>query len=258
MRFNRFDPARESKKIREAPPSDILEVKEAYTYAVVPLKEVQLRPLGEETLQFSFGPMLIAECQLILKDLKTFPILGIGGSVAAGALIIAGLLLPLDMALGILLPVAWLLPVLIWSKLGTRENRHQTEQLVFSSANSLRRQLPAIWLSGVLLAIVTGSGVALNLALHGEWPGLLAWGVGSLFIPSLALCLGVWTGSSKSFEFIYTLLWYIGPINGVELLDFMGALPGSAGTGIWQYYLAITFALIGLILIGRKFQIQRG
>ena len=181
-----------------------------------------------------------------------------GGSVAAVALIVAGLLLPLDAAQGTLLPFAWLLPVLIWSKLGTRETRHQTEQLIFSSANSLRHQLPAIWLSGVLLALVTGSGVALSLALHGEWPGLLAWGVGALFIPSLALCLGVWTGSSKSFEFIYTLLWYIGPINGVELLDFMGVLPGSVGAGIWQYYLAITFVLVGLILVGRKWQIQRG
>ena len=191
-------------------------------------------------------------------NLKELPFLGLLGPAAAGALIIAGLLLPLDAAQGVLLPVAWLLPVLIWSKLGTRENRHQPEQLVFSSANSLRRQLPAAWLSGVLLAMVTGSGVALSLALHGEWPGLLAWGVGAMFIPSLALCLGVWTGSSKSFEFIYALLWYLGPINRAEPLDFMGALPGSVGAGIWRYYMAITFVLLGLILIGRRWQIQRG
>jgi hypothetical protein len=258
VRFSRFDPAHESRKIPEDTPSKVLEVREVYTLEVAPLKEVQLRPLGEEAVQFRFGSMLVAEYRLILKDLKTFPILGMGGSAAAGALIIAGLLLPLDTARGILLPFAWLLPVLIWSKLGTRESRYQTEQLVFSSANTLKRQLPAVWLSGVLLAMVTGSGVALSLALNGEWPGLLAWSVGALFIPSMALCLGVWTGSSKSFEFIYTLLWYIGPINRVQLLDFMGALPISVGAGIWQYYLAITFVLLGLILIGRRWQMQRG
>ena len=257
VRFNRFDPARESRKTPEDPPLDVLEVKEVYT-AVAPMKEVQLRPLGEKAIQFRFGPMLFAECRLILTDLKMFPLLGIGGYAAVGALIIASQLIPVDVAQGIVLPIAWLFPVLIWSKLGTREARHQTEQLVFSSANSLKRQLPAVWLAGVLISIVTGSGVALTLALHGEWPSLLAWGVGALFIPSLALCLGVWTGSSKSFEFIYTLLWYIGPINGIELLDFMGALPGSVGAGIWRYYLAITFVLLGLIFIGRKWQIQRG
>ena len=258
VRFSRFDPALESRKTPEAPPPDVFEVEEAHTSAFVPLREVPLRPLGEEALQFRFAPMLFAECRLILRDLREFPLIGVGGFAAVGAFIIAGLLLPLDAAQGILLPVAWLLPVLIWSKLGTRENRHQTEQLIFSSANSLRRQLPAVWLSGVLLAIVTGGGVALSLALHSEWLGLLAWGVGAFFIPSLALCLGVWTGSSKSFEFIYTLLWYIGPINGVELLDFMGALPSSVGAGIWRYYLAITCVLLGLIVIGRRYQIQRG
>ena len=67
VRFNRFDPARESKKIPKAPTSDVLEVKEVDT-AVTPLKEVQLRPLGEEALQFRFGPMLFAECRLILKS----------------------------------------------------------------------------------------------------------------------------------------------------------------------------------------------
>jgi hypothetical protein len=148
--------------------------------------------------------------------------------------------------------------VLVWSKLGTREARHRTDQLVFSSAKSLKRQLPAVWLAGVLLAVLTGSGVALNLALHGDWLGVLAWGVGALFIPSLALCLGVWTGSSKSFEFIYTLLWYIGPINQIGLLDFMGAIPGSVEAGIWRPYLVTTAILFGLALIGRKRQIRRG
>jgi hypothetical protein len=180
------------------------------------------------------------------------------GSAFAGALIVAGLLLPLDNARGIMLPLAWFLPVLIWSKLGTREARYRTDQLVFSSAKALQRQLPAVWMAGVLLALVTGGGVALNLALHGEWPGVLALAVGALFIPSLALCLGVWTGSSKSFEFIYSLLWYIGPLNQIVPLDFMGVVPGSVEAGIWQIYLAITIILSGLAFIGRKVQIQRG
>jgi hypothetical protein len=257
VRFSRFDPSRESKKIPEPPPSEVMSVEEVIESVVVPLKEVQLRPLGMDALQFRFGPLLLAECRLMLKELRELPLFGMWGSAAAGALIITGLL-PLSVARGMMLPLAWFLPVLVWSKLGTREARHRTDQLVFSSAHSLERQLPAVWLAGVLLAVVTGSGVALNLAIHGEWPGVLAWVVGALFIPSLALCLGVWTGSSKSFEFIYTLLWYIGPINQIEPLDFMGALPGSVEAGIWQLYLVITVVLFGLAFIGRKWQIQRG
>lgn len=257
VRFSRFDPSSESKKIQEPPPSEALSVEEVIESKVVPLKEVQLRPLGVDALQFRFGPLLLAECRLMLKELRELPLFGMWGAAAAGALIITGLLLPLNHARGIMLPLAWFLPVLVWSKLGTREARYRTDQLVFSSANFLKRQLPAVWLAGILLAAVTGSGVALNLALHGEWLGVLAWFVGILFIPSLALCLGVWTGSSKSFEFVYTLLWYIGPINQVEPLDFMGALPGSVEAGIWQLYIAIIIILLGLAFIGRKWQIQR-
>ena len=255
--FSRFDPAREDRKTAEPPP-DALDVEEIDAFPAQLPVQLQLRPLSEEAHRFSFVSMLYAECRLILGELKDLPLLGTYGSAAAGALIIAGLLLPLETARGMMLPLAWLLPVLTWSKLGTREARYRTDQLVFSSAKVLQRQLPAVWMAGVLLALVTGSGVALNMALKGMWPGVLAWGVGALFIPSLALCLGVWTGSSKTFEFIYSLLWYIGPLNQVEALDFMGAVPGSVEAGIWQHYLVITLVLMVLAFIGRRWQIQRG
>ena len=255
--FSRFDPAREDRKTAESPP-DALDVEEIDAFPAQLPVQLQLRPLSEEALQFSFVSMLYAECRLILGELKDLPLLGTYGSAAAGTLIIGGLLLPLETARGMMLPLAWLLPVLTWSKLGTREARYRTDQLVFSSAKVLQRQLPAVWMAGVLLALVTGSGVALNMALKGMWPGVLAWGVGALFIPSLALCLGVWTGSSKTFEFIYSLLWYIGPLNQVEALDFMGAVTGSVEAGIWQHYLVITLVLMVLAFIGRRWQIQRG
>jgi len=255
--FSRFDPAREVRKGDEAP-LDILDLEEVETRPVLQSIQVQLRPLGEKGRQFRFGSMLWAECRLILGESRDLPFLGMYGSAVAGALIIMGLFLPLDSARGMMLPLAWLLPVLIWSKLGTREARYRTDQLVFSSAKALQRQLPAVWMAGVLLALATGSGVALNMALNGEWPGVLAWGVGALFIPSLALCLGVWTGSSKTFEFIYSLLWYIGPLNQVEALDFMGVVPGSVKAGIWQHYAVFTLVLFVLAFIGRRWQIQRG
>lgn len=254
-RFSRFDPARETRKIPEALPPDVLDMNKVQISPEVPRKEIQLRPLGENSLQFGFGQMLYAECQLILKDL---PFSWIWVFLVAGTLIIGGLLLPLNEAREILLPVAWFLPVLIWSKLGTRETRYQTDQLIFSSAKSLERQLPAIWLTGVLIAMVSGGGVALNLIFHGDLIGLVAWIAGALFIPSFALCLGVWTGSSKVFEFLYTLLWYVGPFNKIEPLDFMGVSPGSVVEGYWQSYLVITIILLGVTFVGRKWQIQRG
>jgi hypothetical protein len=96
------------------------------------------------------------------------------------------------------------------------------------------------------------------MALHNDLPSILAWLVGAIFIPSLALFTGVWTGSNKLFELIYILLWYIGPINEVEILDFMGALRSSVASNIWQYYLVISVILLGLAFLGRRWQIQKG
>lgn len=117
-----------------------------------------------------------------------------------------------------LLPLAWLLPVLYWSRLGTREARFGTGQLVFSSAFFGLRQFLALWLVCFLIFLVTGGGVVFR----GRF--LCLWG--ALFIPSFALCLGVWTGSCKVFEFLYVLIWYVGPMSGFIPLDFMGGLAG--------------------------------
>lgn len=255
--FNRFDPSLESQQTTESLPPEDIDTQEVSTYIVTPLREVELRSLHPKDLQFSFASLLIAECRLALKELKDIPLFKRWTFIAIAALVVTGLILPPIQARGIVLLLAWFLPVLIWSKMGTRESRHQTEQLIFSSAHVLKRQLLAVWLAGVFLAIVTSSGVAMNLALHSDWFGLLALFVGALFIPSLALCFGVWTGSGKLFEFLYTMLWYIGPLSGAESLDFMGALPGSVEAGIWQFFLVITILILGLSFLGRKWQVQR-
>ena len=219
---------------------------------VAPMLDVELRPLGE-AVSVGFGSMLAAECRLMLRE---FPSIGGMGLLGAVGLFVAGLVVPAGMARGVLLPVAWLVPVLYWSRLGARESRHGTGQLVFSSSGVLMRQFWAMWLTGVIVSFVTGGGVMLRLGLMGDLAGVAALVVGALFIPSLALCLGVWTGSSKVFEFLYTLLWYIGPMNGVAPLDFMGVVPGSVEAGVWMWYLGAAVVLVVLGFAGRRRQSQ--
>ena len=129
--------------------------------------------------------------------------------VAAG-LFATCLFTPLCVSRGFLV-AAWIWPLLIWSKMGTRERLFRTDQLVFSTAHPLRRQLPACWLAGVIIAVITGGGMGLRLFMAGDQLGLLAWTAGALFIPTMALTLGVWSGSSKLFEVLYLFLWYLGP-----------------------------------------------
>jgi len=83
----------------------------------------------------------------------------------------------------------------------------------------------------------------------GEWSGLFAWIAGAVFIPTLALALGVWSGSSKPFEAIYTVWWYIGPANHVPQIDYMGTTAASSQPTI---YVLLTLCLWTAVYVGRR------
>jgi hypothetical protein len=102
-----------------------------------------------------------------------------------------------------------------------------------------------------LVAVLTGSGIALRLALDGAWAHLAAWGVGALFIPTLALALGIWSGSSKLFEALYVACWYLGPLQGLVELDFMGVSEAALAANIPQAYAVATGALLVAAVVGR-------
>jgi hypothetical protein len=249
--FDRFDTARSSGR-RRSSRRDLKAVADAGSRDEAlpePAKTpVHLHPLPAGSSRFHFLGMLRAELRLLLKGQRWW-----WYAIAAG-LFVAGLLVP-EEGRKIVLPLAWIWPVLLWSSLGTREARFATDGLVFSAAWPLRRQLPATWLAGLLLALATGGGVGLRLAFTGNWPAAGAWLIGALFIPTFALALGVWSGSSKLFEVIYLFLWYIGPLNQVSPLDFMGAVPAAVRSGVPLVWLAATMALGVAGVAGRKRQL---
>lgn len=246
--FRRFDTAREGsrRKPKGAKPSVEPEVVEV---RVVPeqIHTAILPPLTKRP-RFSFLFMIVAELRLALHGISLWWYL-----VAAG-LFAAGLFTPMAISRGFLI-AAWIWPLLIWSAMGTRETRLRTDQLVFSTAHPLRRQLPACWLAGVIIALATGGGTGIRLLVAGEQLGLLAWTVGAFFIPTMALALGVWSGSSKLFEVLYLFLWYLGPANHVGPIDFMGAMGPLLPPRTPMFFLTVTAVLALFALAGRKRQL---
>jgi hypothetical protein len=239
--FHRFDPARErSRRKKETPePAEDRAGTDGLPRAVA----VQLTPLARTTRGGRFPRLVVSELRLMLKGHGWWWYL-----VAAG-LFVASLVAPDVQARQAVAGFAWLWPVLIWSKMGAREARYDTQKLVFSCAHALDRQLPAVWVAGVVVAILTGGGLGIRLLSGGNWPGLSGWLAGALFVPTLALALGVWSGSSKLFEAVYTLWWYVGPMNHIPGMDFMGIARSQFST---QFYLLATMALLTAAYLGRR------
>ena len=192
--------------------------------------------------------LLVAEFLLLVK----------GRSVAwylvAVGLIVACLLAPVDAVQRWLLPLAWLWPLPLWSEMGARETLHRTRELLFSAPAPVLRQLPATWLAGVALALATGSGALLRLASEpGLLPGLVA---GTLFIPSLALLLGLASGSGRAFQVAWMVLWYLGAMNGVPAFDVVGATAAGVAAGVpWAYAIA-GLGLAALAAVARRHQVR--
>ncbi|HEX8489387.1 MAG TPA: hypothetical protein VF626_00080, partial [Chthoniobacterales bacterium] len=248
--FRRFDPAKErSKRSRKRTETDletsVVEAEGAGAPAPLP----KLHPLTKPR-RFSFPFMVRAELRLALHGITLWWYL-----VAAG-LFAACLFTPLPISRGFLV-AAWIWPLLLWSRMGTRERLLRTDQLIFSIAHPLRRQLPACWLAGVIIAVVTGGGTGLRLLLAGDQLGIFAWTAGALFIPTMALALGVWSGSSKLFEVLYLFLWYLGPANRLSAIDFMGATGPLLPSRTPLTFLTITVALAAFALLGRQRQLTR-
>jgi hypothetical protein len=243
--FDRFDssrsrPGRNQGAASLPQPGTLTVTRAVPVPATVPRTPINTRPKGS-----AFRRVVTLELKLLLKGKRWW------WYIVASGLIVAALVSPPEAVRSYILPITWLWPVLIWSALGSREIRHNTQQMVFSSAAPLERQLPAAWLAGFIVAVMTGSGAAIKLLSTGDVTGLLAWFSGALFIPSLALALGIWSNSSKLFEVLYVSLWYL-IINGLTAVDYLGAnSDGSVG-----FFMPLSIVLIAMSFVGRARQIQ--
>jgi hypothetical protein len=166
-----------------------------------PLPNLHLTPLSAAR-QFRFSALYLAELKMLIKGRRWWWYL-----VSLG-LVIAQLTAPSESA-AFLLAVAWLWMILLLSALGSREALHNTSEIVFSAPHPTLNQLPASWLAAFTVTALMGAGAFLRYLLDGETVRLLAWTSGALFIPSLALALGVMTSSRKPFEVIYVTWMYL-------------------------------------------------
>jgi len=245
--FHRFDPAREGwrwkRKIKSRGPRSVEDFQGTPAPAAIQGSAAHLTPIIRTAGQIRFAPLVVCELRLMLKGQRWW------WYVVAAGLSIACLAAPLNASRGGVIVAAWLWPVLLWSQMGAREARYSTQSLLFSSERSLQRQLPAAWTAGVIVAALTGGGLGIRLLLAANLQGLVVWATACLFIPTLALALGAWSGSSKAFEALYTVWWYIGPANHTSGLDFIGTTAASSRP---YTYLLLTGALLAASYLGRR------
>jgi ABC-type transport system involved in multi-copper enzyme maturation permease subunit len=209
-------------------------------------------PLGKlfeaVTNPWSFTRLVRQECLLLIR----------GGSVW-WYLILAGfglaqLLAPLEAVRAVAVPGAWILCVLTFSPMGHRELQQGADQLIFSCLSPIKKQFPAMLLGGFLIAFMVVSPAFVRFIVSGEWFSAVMLLSGALFIVSLALACGSLTRTSRTFEILFTAIWYMGPLNRSPL-DFVGVDPvASQAAGAPFGFLVASLCLIAAALQGRRWQ----
>ncbi|MFD3950274.1 hypothetical protein OHB37_17940 [Streptomyces albidoflavus] len=236
--FGRHDPTRGGPADGASPAADAPAPVPAYAPAPAALA---LPRTAAERGGRTFGRLLAGEVRILAGGVSPW------WWAVAAALTVAGLTLPLDAVTGLVLPAVWIWPVLVWSRLGSLPVEHGMEGLL-GAYPAPRRRLLAAWGSGVVLTAVLGVAPLLRMAFAADLPGLAAWLGGVLFIPSLALLLGVVCRTHRVFQVVYLPLWYL-VVNQVAALDFMGAVR-EAGVPAGPTPL---FPLLALLLLGATF-----
>ncbi len=219
--FARFDPSQEGLRLTHGKIGEAIEAALAKTREKLPhITLPGLSPLVSKLAQVNpFLGVLFAELRMVFKGRRWWWWL-----VTAG-LNIAILVNLHSGTRTYLLPIAWLWPLAIWSEIGNRERKHNTAQMVFASARPVLRQLPASWLAGVLATALFVIAGAVFFLFEGDLPGLAGWAGAVVFVPTLALALGVLSSGSRVFEVVYLLWWYMGPFQKSPGADFTRGAP---------------------------------
>jgi hypothetical protein len=258
--FDRFDPARSQAYLRKKRKRSKKKDKGAIAHQIAAeemtgaedfAEHLQLSSPGEENRRLRLWSTLTMELRLMVRGQPWWWYCVVLG------LLITCLVIPYKYFFKFIVPLVWLWPIFLWSNMGTQEHRHRTNQMVFSCAHLIVRQLPAVWLSGVLVAAAVTGGAAVRFLATGEMYALFCCFVGIVFVPALALALGVWTNSGRLFEMIYFLIWLLGVYSGGRFwpLDFLGRGGKSAAIGVPWYYLVFTLFLLVIAVTGRRKQI---
>lgn len=242
--FARFDPSKEGLRRSRGKPKEAQQGEPAEPQRKAPhIALPSLSPLVSRLAQLNpFLGVLFAELRLLLNGRRWWWWL-----VTLG-LNIALLVSPFAITKEYLLPIAWLWLLPVLSVMGNRERKNNTSQMVFSSPRPLLRQLPAAWLAGVLATLLFTLAAAVAFLLNSDLPGLAGWVGAVIFVPTLALALGVTSSGSRLFEVVYVIWWYLGPLQKTAGMDFVSGPP--------QVYLLAAAGLLLLSMFWRGRQVQ--
>ena len=143
-----------------------------------------------------------------------------------------------------LIPIIWIVPICIWSKLGTIQMNFNMEDYLFTYKNYRKSQLFSSVVAGILFTILINISIIIKFIILNDFPGVMYISMGIFFVNALGMFIGNVAKNSTAFEIIYTILWYVGMLNGLTSLDFLGLTKTAVSA-----HIPIVFFAVGIVLL---------
>ena len=143
-----------------------------------------------------------------------------------------------------LIPIIWILPIFIWSKLGTIQMNFNMEDYLFTYKNYRKSQLFSSVVAGILFTILINISIIIKFIILNDFPEVVYILMGIFFVNALGMFIGNVAKNSTAFEITYTILWYVGMLNGLTSLDFLGLTKTAVSA-----HIPIMFFAVGIVIL---------
>ncbi|WP_160686548.1 hypothetical protein [Clostridium sp. C2-6-12] len=144
----------------------------------------------------------------------------------------------------LLIPVIWILPIFIWSKLGTIQINFNMDDYLVTYNNYRKSQLFDSVIAGILFTMLMNISIIIKFIISNDYLGIVYILMGSVFVNTLGLFIGTVSKNATAFEITYMILWYVGILNGFTSLDFLGLTKTALSA-----HTPIIFFAVGIILL---------
>lgn len=143
-----------------------------------------------------------------------------------------------------LIPLIWILPIVVWSKLGSIQRDFNMESYLLTYKNYRNGEPLNSAIAGILFTLLINASIIIKFLAMNNLLGVLYILMAIFFVNAFGIFTGSFFKSSTFFEMIYIILWYVGILNGLPTLDFLGITTKSA-----SYHIPVIFLVIGGILM---------
>lgn len=118
------------------------------------------------------------------------------------------------------------------------------EDYLFTYENYRKSQLFSSVVAGILFTILINVSIIIRFIMLNDFLGVMYILMGIFFVNALGMFIGNVAKNSTAFEIIYTILWYVGMLNGLTSLDFLGLTKTAVSA-----HIPIMFFAVGIVIL---------